>query len=127
MRLRKRKGFTLIELIVVIVILGLLVAILVPSVSNAKNRAQEVARDMAEKKLYEAAVLFTIDFPNTTAIWNSHDGGKEARKDIEITQSNLHEAWFLYMDEFPKDPTRKNGTFTVEIKADGEILVYPRY
>ena len=124
--MKNRKGFTLIELIVVIVILGLLLAILVPSVMNAKNRAQETAYDFTVKRLYEAAVLFTIDYPSTAATWSSHDGGTESRKDIEITNENLFQAWYLYLDEWPKNPTNPKGTFTVEIHEDGNIEIYPR-
>ena len=124
--MKNRKGFTLIELIVVIVILGLLLAILVPSVMNAKNRAQETAYDFTVKRLYEAAVLFTIDYPNTAATWSSHDGGTESRQDIAITNENLFQAWYLYLDEWPKDPTNPTGTFTVNIHEDGNIEIYPR-
>ena len=123
--LKQRQGFTLIELIVVIVILGILLAILIPSVNNAKQKAQEVAFDMARRKLHESAIMFTIDFPNTKATWGSHDGGYKARKDVEITEENTHEAWFLYLEEYPKDPTRKNSTFMVEIFESGDIEIHP--
>lgn len=123
---KKKKGFTLIELIVVIVILGILMLILVPNVLSAKTRAEETAREFAVKNLREAAILFTIDFPGTRATWSSHDGGTEARKDIEITKDNLHEAWYLYLDKYPKNPTKPNTTFIVEIYEDGKIHVFDR-
>ena len=122
----KRKGFTLIELIVVIVILGILLLILVPNVMGAKTKAEGVAYDLTIKKLHDAAVMFTIDFPSTRATWSSHDGGTKARKDIEITNSNLHEAWYLYMDVYPKNPTKPKETFIVEIYEDGKIEVFDK-
>ena len=120
------KGFTLIELIVVIVILAILMLVLVPSVMTAKRRAEETAYDFAVKKLYEAAVLFTIDHPNTRATWGSHNGGQESLKNVEITSENMHESWYPYLDTFPKDPTKPKGTFTVEIFEDGEIVIFDR-
>ena len=123
---KKRKGFTLIELIVVIVILGILILVLVPSVMTAKNKAESVAYDLTVKKLHDAAVLFTIDYPNTKATWSSHDGGTKADKGKEITSGNLHEAWYKYLDEWPKDPRDKNKTFIVEIYEDGRIEVFGR-
>ena len=124
---KQREGFTLIELILVIVILGILLAILIPSVTNAKQRAQEVAFDMSIRKLNEAATMFTLDFPNVPARWATHDGGTKARKDIEITEANTDEAWYLYLDEYPKDPTRPNSTFIVEISANGNIEIHPNH
>ena len=124
--MKKRKGFTLIELIVVIVILGILLLVLIPNVMAAKNKAEDVAYDLTIKKLHDAAVLFTIDYPSTRVTWSSHDGGTKARSDIEITTNNLHEAWYQYLDEWPKDPRDKNKTFIVEIYEDGEIKIFGR-
>ena len=123
---KKRKGFTLIELIVVIVILGILLLVLIPNVMGAKAKADAVAYDLTVKKLHDAAILFAIDYPNTRATWSSHDGGTKADKGKEITSGNLHEAWYKYLDEWPKDPRDKNKTFIVEIYEDGRIEVFGR-
>lgn len=123
---KKRKGFTLIELVVVIAILGILLVILVPNVMGAKSKAENLAYDIAIKRLNEAAVLFTIDFPNTKIKWATHDGGTKAIQGKEITKANLDEAWYLYLDEFPKNPKNLITTFVVEISEDGVINIYDR-
>lgn len=119
------KGFTLIELIIVIAILGILIAIIVPSLTDAKERAERAAFDTQVEQLYNAAVMFTIDYPHTPVIWSAPAGYK-ARPDVEITDSNIHETWMLYLSEFPSDPTRtKDSTFVVEISDKGEIYITP--
>lgn len=124
--MKNKKGFTLIELVVVVAILGILLLFIFPAVGNAKQKAQEVAFDMTRRKLHEAAIMFTIDFPNTEVTWASHTAGHIANKDVEITDDNLHEAWFLYLDEYPQDPTREKGSsFIVEIFKNGDIEIYP--
>lgn len=52
---RNRKGFTLVELVVVIAILGILAAIAVPRFINAVDEAQ-AATDAANVKALQAAV-----------------------------------------------------------------------
>lgn len=54
-RLKSRKGFTLIELIVVIAILGILAAILVPSILGYVDQANEAADKANARSVYTAA------------------------------------------------------------------------
>ena len=120
--MKKRKGFTMIELVVVIVILSILVLILIPNVMGAINKAENLSYDMTIKRLNEAAIMFTIDYPNTKTSWNQHDGGTPAFEVIDYP----HKAWSLYLDEWPVNPKNPNGTFSVDISEDGEISIYER-
>ena len=120
--MKKRKGFTMIELVVVIVILSILVLILIPNVMGAINKAENLSYDMTIKRLNEAAIMFTIDYPNTAVRWNMHDGGTPAFELIDYP----YKAWSLYLDEWPVNPKNKNGTFAVDISEDGEISIYER-
>lgn len=123
---KNRKGFTIIEMVIVLAIIGVLLLFIMPTFGTAKEKAQGVAFEMARKRLYEAATMFTMDFPNTEATWASHMGGEKAVKGKEITSGNLHEAWFLYLDEFPQNPLGQEGdTFTVHIYANGDIEITP--
>lgn len=124
--MKKRKGFTMIEMVIVLAIIGVLLMFAMPNFGVAKQKSKEVAFQMARQELYQAGVMFTLDFPNTEAVWGSHQGGEKAIKNKTITESNLHEAWFLYLDEYPQNPLGEKGdTFTVHIYKDGKIEISP--
>lgn len=123
--LKNRKGFTIIELVVVIAILGILGLCAISSYGDVREKAEERAFEMTRKQLYEAAVMCSIEFPHTEIVWASHQGGELAVKNKPITEANLHEAWYLYFDEYPKNPIDENVDFTVHIYPDGEIEILP--
>ena len=62
-RSRQRHGFTLVEMLVVIAIIGVLTAILVPTVASAVRRAREGATVLELKDL-EAAIIAYKDANN---------------------------------------------------------------
>lgn len=61
MRHKMKSGFTLIELLVVIAIIGILAALLMTSLSAAKNRAAEVVDINNLKQITEAAQMYAGD------------------------------------------------------------------
>jgi type IV pilus assembly protein PilA len=103
-----QKGFTLVELLIVMAILAILVAIAVPrfgaSLANAKNQANE-ANIMMIKKAAELAVYNEDVFPD--------DG------DIDIMETLVEKA---YIDGELTNPVTGNP-YTVTITKEGDNLI----
>lgn len=61
---KKKKGFTLVELIAVIAILGILSAIIVPRVSNYTNDAKEARKLADANQILQAVEMYKTDTGN---------------------------------------------------------------
>ena len=69
-KVRNQKGFTIMELMIVIVIIGILIAIAVPAYQNFRARAQATACQANERVIASAAGLYYADkgsWPATVA------------------------------------------------------------
>ena len=100
-RLRDRAGFTLIEIMVVIVILGLLAALVVPKLIGRTEEAKKTQARVQIRNVEQALELFKLDngfFPTT-------DQGLEAlvrMPEAGRTPNNYRRGG--YLDRLPKDP-----------------------
>ncbi|MBL8342795.1 MAG: type II secretion system major pseudopilin GspG [Rubrivivax sp.] len=113
-----RRGFTLIELMVVLVIIGVLGALIVPNFLDRADDARVTAARTDVNNLMQALKLYRLDnqrYPST-------EQGLEAlvRKP---TSGNIPPNWKPYLDKLPADPWARPYQF-LNPGVKGEIDVF---
>ncbi|MXR37584.1 type II secretion system major pseudopilin GspG [Craterilacuibacter sinensis] len=101
MQRRKQGGFTLIEIMVVIVILGILAALVVPKVMSRPDEARAVAAKQDINAMSQALKLYRLD--NTR--YPSSEQGLKALSE-KPTVAPLPKNWKPggYLERLPMDP-----------------------
>ncbi len=100
-RPRDRAGFTLIEIMVVIVILGLLAALVVPRLVGRTEEAKRTQSKVQIRSVEQALELFKLD----NGFYPATDQGLEALVTLPTTgrvPKNFRKGG--YIDRVPKDP-----------------------
>jgi type IV pilus assembly protein PilA len=103
--MKKEKGFTLVELLAVIVILGIILAIAIPAIGNVIDKSENQAHEANKALIENAARLADVagDF---------QDG---------MTVTELEQAG--YLEEVPTNPKTK-APYSGKVTKTGKKFVY---
>ncbi len=115
---RRQLGFTLIEIMVVIVILGVLAALVVPRVMNRPDEARVVAAKQDVASIMQALKLYRLDnqrYPST-------EQGLQSLV-VRPTAGPAADNWKAYLDKVPNDPWGKPYQY-LNPGIKGEIDVF---
>jgi len=95
----RRAGFTLIEVLVVVAILGILAAIVVPRIMDRPDEAKRVAAKADVGAIVQALKLYRLD----NGFYPSTDQGLGALVQRPTSQP-VPGNWKVYLEKMPKDP-----------------------
>lgn len=124
---KNNKGFTLVELVVVIAILGILAAIAVPKLGASRKRAAITAHNANVRTLMSAATMYIADGGEIVETEWTATGGTKADD----------QEWAPYLQEWPKVPkgiegelkdlngNKFEGDYKVAVDEKGNITVVP--
>jgi type II secretion system protein G len=111
---QKQKGFTIVELLVVIVVIGILASISVVSYNGVQKRARDSARDSAVRTIRLAMEVYKSDanvYPSITGV------AAGSGSNISGLTSSLVPT---YISKVPNDPdATKNINYVINSSGDG--------
>jgi type II secretion system protein G len=107
--MRNRKGLTLMELLIVVIILGALAAIAIPRITNSATTAKRNACKTNVDTLNTAMEMYKMDHSSTTY------------PTLAVLEADMN----YFPDSAPVCPFSDGTTFPYELKLDGSDRVQP--
>jgi len=109
-----KKGFTLVEMLAVVVLIGLLVVITVPSIKTIMNNAKEKSLEKQIDSIIESAKSWSVD--NIDSLTENNT--------ITVTIETLKKSGFLENEKVINPVNNKEMNGCVDIKYNSEFNQY---
>ena len=112
-RTRKANGFTLVEILIVVVILGILAAIVIPQFTNASetakasNLSSQLQSIRSQLELYQ--VQHNGSYPDLSANWNKFTMFTDISGNTNATKTSTF-AYGPYLQQSPTNPFTNSST-----------------
>jgi general secretion pathway protein G len=120
LRLRLQSGFTLIELMVVLLIIGVLAALIVPNVLDRADDARVTAAKTDVNNLMQALKLYRLDNQR----YPTGEQGLQALL-TKPTSGPVPSNWKAYLDLLPNDPWGKSYVYlNPGIKGEIDVMSF---
>lgn len=121
--MKAQKGFTLVEILIVVVILGILAAIVIPQFTDASSQANAARLETDLQTLRSQIELYKIQHNDNTP--DTVDGAAFAtsltsKSDLDGT-INASGAYGPYMQVIPTNPYNSNNTIRIDTTDTGNL------
>ena len=117
-RTRRQQGFTLVEILIVVVILGILAAIVIPQFTNAGETAKANSLVTQLQTMRSQLELYRVQhngvYPTLTTNWNQ----MTSKTDVDGTV-NASGAFGPYLQQPPINPFENSTTVSGTSASDG--------
>ena len=100
---KKREGFTIVELVIVIAVIGILTAVLVPTFVNLSENAKNASDETLVRNLNTALSIKRVDEGKNETMYDAYLDAKSAGYDLDVIRANRAGrtlVWDQEADEF---------------------------